>query len=213
MVHPSLSSSPSLILLPLDFSVLHLSAFSHFLILRTFWLPETAAVPPSSVIIVISTELLERYVMSIFSLITPLQDLIGGVFVKTHPVYILCSASYYDAFIQFQQCLFLFILYPHLHFHWFPRSHGGPYSSPPSCPPFIEHMTHALIQWENREQNRGRALSSSLHVIASGLGSCRCQRNRNSNLDCEYCLKLHYHSRFLHYKTSRLSHEKAWKWS
>lgn len=60
MVHPSLSSSPSLIFLPFAFSVLYLSAFSHFPILRTFSLPETAAVPPPSGILVISTELLER---------------------------------------------------------------------------------------------------------------------------------------------------------
>ncbi|XP_068457769.1 cell cycle exit and neuronal differentiation protein 1-like isoform X2 [Clinocottus analis] len=38
--------------------VLHLSS-SHFLILRTFSLPETVAVPPPSVILVIFTELLE----------------------------------------------------------------------------------------------------------------------------------------------------------
>lgn len=82
LVHSSLSSSPtpspSPILLPLVSSI---SALPHFLTLGAFSLTETAAASLSSLILV-STELLERYVIPIFPLITSLQALNGGFFCK-----------------------------------------------------------------------------------------------------------------------------------
>lgn len=170
-------------LLPPVFSVLHLSAFSHFLILRTLWLPSTAGEPASSVILVISTELLERYVISKCFLNKSLQNFIVSIFVKTSPACILSSTS----FIQCQQYLLLFIIFSYLNFHWYPlwQSLWSLFLSSILSSIYSSYDSRSFTMQEERAIQRRRL---NRHVTASGLGSCQAQRNKDSVLNYEYAL-------------------------